>query len=661
MKNADVFISYNSKEFNKASWVRTMLETNGISCWMAPADIPGGSSYAAEIPVAIKACKVFVLILSEKAQESKWVPKELDMAIGANKTIMPFMLENCTLRDDFNFYLTNIQRYEAFEDKSRAAEKMVREIKSILNAEKDEKTEKPAEKIPEGKTVVKEEIPVKKEETPVKKEKIPAKKEKPAPKVNPPKKRKSVKKSRIIIPAAVAVLIVAAIALISAFSKVTVGSEKYKRNTATLSFSGEKITEEYVESMLELKKLTNLYFEKCTFEGKTLEKLNSLTQLHLLSIKECGIDDAAIKKLDFEKFAELHTLDVSKNPEVSDLSTVKPAADTIKVLDISDTGITNISFIRNHPGIQKLYADNIKINSTEPLSALTEITTLRINDCGIQSLDFLSGAEKINTLCANNNYLKNLRGIEKCIWLSHIELSENKLEDISALSNATQIETIYLDNNSLSDVSVLVKSAEKLKNLIVSHNKIMKTESFTKLTALENLDISYNNIENIDLSGCSGLKKLSACKNYFTSTPKLSPDAPLDYLDISENAIFLGVTVNPTKLEGGVLDIHDSGIDDASVFFEYENKLQYVDLSDNGKIIYDASRIKADRVIADYDENINIDELKKDVNTLIIKDCPLDKKAEITKKHLFGLVFYEENKTELDKPAFPSFRENYYI
>ena len=42
MKQHDVFISYKVDDFETAQWVRSVLETNGISCWMAPADIPGG-------------------------------------------------------------------------------------------------------------------------------------------------------------------------------------------------------------------------------------------------------------------------------------------------------------------------------------------------------------------------------------------------------------------------------------------------------------------------------------------------------------------------------------------------------------------------------------------------------------------------------------------
>ena len=63
----EVFISYSTKDQIQAETVRDILEKNAIPCWMAPRDIPGGSNYTKEIPIAIRNCKVFVLILSEIA------------------------------------------------------------------------------------------------------------------------------------------------------------------------------------------------------------------------------------------------------------------------------------------------------------------------------------------------------------------------------------------------------------------------------------------------------------------------------------------------------------------------------------------------------------------------------------------------------------------
>lgn len=130
----EIFISYSTIDAISAETVRDVLETNGLSCWMAPRDIPGGSNYTKEIPIAIRNCTVFVLILSQNAQNSHWVLKELDSAVNAGKVILPFMLEDCILNDEFNFLLTGAQRYAAYQKKAEALETLIRRIRGILNA-----------------------------------------------------------------------------------------------------------------------------------------------------------------------------------------------------------------------------------------------------------------------------------------------------------------------------------------------------------------------------------------------------------------------------------------------------------------------------------------------------------------------------------------------
>lgn len=152
----EVFISYSSTDLTSAETVRNVLEKNGLSCWMAPRDIPGGSNYTKEIPIAIRNCQVFVLILSKNAQSSHWVLKELDSAVNCGKVILPFMLEDCILNDEFNFLLTGAQRYAAYQKKAEAMETLILRIKSILDtpdhraaeqAHEEQVTERPAKKI----------------------------------------------------------------------------------------------------------------------------------------------------------------------------------------------------------------------------------------------------------------------------------------------------------------------------------------------------------------------------------------------------------------------------------------------------------------------------------------------------------------------------------
>lgn len=160
----EVFISYSSVDSAQATTVRNVLEKNGLSCWMAPRDIPGGSNYTREIPIAIRNCKVFVLILSKNAQSSQWVLKELDSAVNCGKVILPFMLEDCALNDEFNFLLTGAQRYSAYQKKAEAMETLIGRIRGILDAPSASKDEQPQE-IPKAVT---EEAPKPKEKKPEK-------------------------------------------------------------------------------------------------------------------------------------------------------------------------------------------------------------------------------------------------------------------------------------------------------------------------------------------------------------------------------------------------------------------------------------------------------------------------------------------------------------
>lgn len=107
----DVFISYSSKDFDKVNRVKHILEENGISCWMAPKNIPAGSNYAKEIPIAIKNCKVFLLMITSKSQTSQWVPKEIGLALSEYKCVIPLVIEECVLTDAFKFFLIDVQRY----------------------------------------------------------------------------------------------------------------------------------------------------------------------------------------------------------------------------------------------------------------------------------------------------------------------------------------------------------------------------------------------------------------------------------------------------------------------------------------------------------------------------------------------------------------------
>lgn len=124
-----VFVSYSSQDRKLVNAIVNMMKEEGISYWIAPEMIPAGSSYAREIPRAIKECEVFLLVLSRTSQKSIWVEKEIDNAISHRKTIIPFQIDDVPLNDTFRFYLNNVQMISYAQDGQDA----IGELKEHLN------------------------------------------------------------------------------------------------------------------------------------------------------------------------------------------------------------------------------------------------------------------------------------------------------------------------------------------------------------------------------------------------------------------------------------------------------------------------------------------------------------------------------------------------
>ena len=75
--NEYAFISYSSSDKIIADKVRTHLMSRKCPCWMAPYDIPAGSRYAHALNDALENCGCLLLLLSDTAQQSEFVEREV--------------------------------------------------------------------------------------------------------------------------------------------------------------------------------------------------------------------------------------------------------------------------------------------------------------------------------------------------------------------------------------------------------------------------------------------------------------------------------------------------------------------------------------------------------------------------------------------------------
>ncbi|MBW6501491.1 MAG: TIR domain-containing protein, partial [Bacteroidales bacterium] len=109
----DVFISYSSIDKTAADTVCSVLEQNGISCWIAPRNITPGVDFAEAIIDGIRSSKVFVLVYSSNSSNSKQVIREVDRAVDTGLPVINLRLEDVPLSKQLEYYLSSVHWLDA--------------------------------------------------------------------------------------------------------------------------------------------------------------------------------------------------------------------------------------------------------------------------------------------------------------------------------------------------------------------------------------------------------------------------------------------------------------------------------------------------------------------------------------------------------------------
>ena len=139
-----VFISYSSINKAVADAICHELEEYGIACWIAPRDITPGKTWAGNIVQAIRDSSLMVLVYSADSNRSSQVANEVDKAFSYNKTIIPFMVDDTPMNDEFDYYLSRKHWLIAYPDYKEKLLPLVESVATILGVE-IRKKEKPAE------------------------------------------------------------------------------------------------------------------------------------------------------------------------------------------------------------------------------------------------------------------------------------------------------------------------------------------------------------------------------------------------------------------------------------------------------------------------------------------------------------------------------------
>lgn len=102
----DVFVSHSSADRVLADAIVHQLETEGVECWIAPRNILPGANYAEAIVAAIHDAEVMVVVVSDDANRSGHVPREVERAAAHNVSLVPFRIADIEPTPSLEYFLS---------------------------------------------------------------------------------------------------------------------------------------------------------------------------------------------------------------------------------------------------------------------------------------------------------------------------------------------------------------------------------------------------------------------------------------------------------------------------------------------------------------------------------------------------------------------------
>lgn len=110
-----VFISHSSVNSIQANEFCNAIESRGHECFIAPRNIRTGYEYAAEIINGIDSSDVVLLLLSNEANESQHVLREVERSVSRRIPIVVYKLEDVVLNKSLEYFLMTPQWFYSTE------------------------------------------------------------------------------------------------------------------------------------------------------------------------------------------------------------------------------------------------------------------------------------------------------------------------------------------------------------------------------------------------------------------------------------------------------------------------------------------------------------------------------------------------------------------
>ncbi len=157
--------------------------------------------------------------------------------------------------------------------------------------------------------------------------------------------------------------------------------------------------------------------------------------------------------------------------------------------EYEQVSIQSLEDIRLLPNLQYLYLENVgPIYDYSPLFSCKRLYGLQLDDSNLTDISFVRNIPNLDYLSVRNNQISDLTPLSNCKNLYNLDIEGNPVRDLSALSEL-DIEYLYITASYLDDLSVL-QNWENMYYLSLSGCGGLDLSPLGVMKSLEDLDLS---------------------------------------------------------------------------------------------------------------------------------------------------------------------------
>ena len=129
----DVFLSHSVKDKAVADAIVARLETDSVTCWIAPRDVVPGADWGESIIDAIETSRSMILVFSKSANASPQIEREVERAVNKEVYIIPFRIDDIAPSKSLEYFISTPQWMDAFPPPlERYLDNLAKTVKTVL-------------------------------------------------------------------------------------------------------------------------------------------------------------------------------------------------------------------------------------------------------------------------------------------------------------------------------------------------------------------------------------------------------------------------------------------------------------------------------------------------------------------------------------------------